>query len=291
MSASTAMADYRVGSAADSRDMTTEPDIERLQVAYDTSGALQVVVRFFGGVPDRSPRMRVDIGSRSSDDGTCEFGAEADVSVAFSPQRGADPEALVSLIGYQGEVPAASRLSDDGKDIYIEVVHPTLARRWYACVEDATLFGVQESDEVPGFKLFGPGAFGECADGIDNDADGQVDESDAGCESASDEDERLTTVPEITYSDAVSNLRTALTRRFGGAFKQRVGWRRSCTRASRTRFTCRVGWGSGKARYAGTAAIWFSRAGENVQWNYAWRITMNDARCKGSGCTKTYVVQ
>jgi hypothetical protein len=125
----------------------------------------------------------------------------------------------------------------------------------------------------------------KCGDGIDNDADGAIDDADRGCASTTDDNEKLTRTPSLSRSDALHYLRTALGAGFGSAWRRAGARRVSCRRGSRTRYACRLSWTHARRRYSGRASIALSRKGEFASWAYALRVRR---RVRGGGVLVVY---
>lgn len=136
----------------------------------------------------------------------------------------------------------------------------------------------------------------ECEDLEDNDGDGDIDGEDFGC---TDDDEALETPPSLTRFNAHRYLRTALRAEFGRQWTTAEQTALHCTRRlSRLRFSCNPAWVSRSRRfvYDGLAQIWLRAEGEEVTWNYSWRIYRIDLRClrvrgaQSPRCVRTYRV-
>jgi hypothetical protein len=100
-------------------------------------------------------------------------------------------------------------------------------------------------------------------------------------------------IPQITKSDARYYAKIALNRRLQ---PWRAGTDKVLTcrhRVSRIRIKCRVDWLDDPVTLGGRIYIWFSREGDHIIWNYAWRIKHTNQACLDAGqanCTGYYVV-
>lgn len=122
----------------------------------------------------------------------------------------------------------------------------------------------------------------ECSDGQDNDGDGTVDTvEDYGCRNDSDSSERLTEgdLPALTIAEAKKYVRIAFKRRFRRNYVHGYAKRFSCSRRSLIRARCRTSWVIGDISFRGHVTIWYSRHGEDVAWNYAYKITRTNEYC------------
>lgn len=94
-------------------------------------------------------------------------------------------------------------------------------------------------------------------------------------------------------------MRVALGRHFGGNWDYRVNAELRCgERVSRNRVKCRrVAWAVGDLVFWGRGAIWYRRVGEEIEWNYSFKIRALDQYCvfvyerPRSKCLKKYVVR
>jgi hypothetical protein len=139
-----------------------------------------------------------------------------------------------------------------------------------------------------------------CYDGVDNDGDGAKNFDDIDNPNRPDHlnecDQVVAPLPTLTRADATGFVRTALARRFKGAYRhghaKRVAGER---RVARTKVTFRsASWVTGELAYGGWVTIWYTRQDGQPRWNYAYRITRTDEHCKSTGgrrCTKTYRVR
>jgi hypothetical protein len=104
-------------------------------------------------------------------------------------------------------------------------------------------------------------------------------------------------LPQITAQAAHRYSVAALQRRFGGMFYL-GGSRIICNkRISPTRIRCSVSWYQGDFLFGGRIAIWYSRSGAQIVWNYAYDITRVDDYCHSvqhrplARCSKHYHVR
>jgi hypothetical protein len=107
---------------------------------------------------------------------------------------------------------------------------------------------------------------------------------------------RLNRLPKVTEQAARHYSIVALRRRFKADFSL-GGFNSTCRRRiSRTRVRCSVSWFQGDAVFNGHTEIWYSRHGQEVEWNYLYTITDVDTYCSQvqhrplSRCSRHYHV-
>jgi hypothetical protein len=74
-------------------------------------------------------------------------------------------------------------------------------------------------------------------------------------------------LPKMTPKDAKRYARLALERRFRQRFKQGTNRKNDCSRKSPTRFSCKVSWRRGDARFKGTVKPSYVRKSGTVSAN------------------------
>lgn len=204
-----AQADLRYGVVADPRDTPDalsglrQPDIESIHVQYDSVGSLVVSARFFEPLrSDASPDYDIKIKVGSSANSTaCEAGNPGDVEISSSlhPAGGFN---RLTMIGLDGSLAPSRSLSADGMELTLTTTATQLAGRSYMCalggvfewdrdghcVDGCAFIGYWYTrDQVSEFFFagFAP-PIPACADGLDNDGDGQIDLDDSYCLRSSD---------------------------------------------------------------------------------------------------------
>lgn len=105
-------------------------------------------------------------------------------------------------------------------------------------------------------------------------------------------------LPTLTSKQARFYSKVALQRNFEGMFYAGGFKVRDCTRRSRVRVRCQVGWFQGDYSFFGNTVIWLTAARDGtIHWNYAYGVSRLDTYCfqvlkkSEASCTKTYRVR
>ena len=118
-------------------------------------------------------------------------------------------------------------------------------------------------------------------------------------------------LPKLKEREAVKFSMRALKREFGSEytnrrFKGQLKPVFNCDRKRRAKMTCSAEWFRSKFEfqgavlpkftYFGRITIWFTRKGQKVFWNFAFKIRRVDEPCAIStnqvkGCTRTFIVK
>lgn len=299
----TARAEVRGAVLADPQDQPASidgvphgADVESMRVQYDPSGTVTAVARFFGPTAGdyrflftlTTGNAQNPCAGTTGPPGTTAYGG------TYTRSSSSDtPMGYLGLSDLTGDIPATVTISADKREVMVEATHPALANRDYTCANGETISDTSayysracncirravDYDDVPFFALVGgqaiskvvappppaPPAKTQCADGLDNDSDGQIDAADDwGCVNQADNDERLTTTPLLPAADAKAAARAALRGRYKTVYTSGRSKRTACRRRSAQVFRCEVSWVRNGRRYAGTATITRARRGEDV---------------------------
>lgn len=207
-----AQAEVRVGSGTDPRDVPEavsggrQPDIEGVRVSYDSAGVLSVTVRLFEPWTQTSkayPNFDIAIGSSSTSYSySCSTSGQGDVFMLGYLDPASASKGAVSLMGYDGSIPAERSFSADGRETTFTVQAPQLAGRNYICATSSSVFrsdpyghcspSINNCERISYrytgdtaseffFAGFAPSR-PACDDGIDNEGDGKVDIDDPDCD-------------------------------------------------------------------------------------------------------------
>lgn len=324
LAAADAQAAVRNGATSDAQDQMEnlsgprKPDLAEVHVSYDEAGSVTFAVRFHQPVDVSAQGHRLEVLAASegvtytANSGYCQgsdVATRADISASSSGGQ-------TYVSGTEGYASSSVQVSADGSWMTLTTGHPAIAGRDLRCF-DAQVYRPDPyghcgnasctyisyrytSDELEPFAWFN--GFGppltapspQCQNGLDDDGDGRADGKDAGCDV--NQTEILEKLPRLSVSDAKGYLLTALGRRFRREFRGRQWWTARCRRrTSRVVVRCRVSWASGNVFYWGRTRIWYSRDGDDVAWNYGWRIKRRDEYCQFAtrrrDCTRTYVAR
>ena len=105
-------------------------------------------------------------------------------------------------------------------------------------------------------------------------------------------------LPTLTAKEARFYSKVALRRNFSGMFYAGSFRASNCSRRSRVRVRCQVGWFQGDYSFSGSAVIWLTPGRDGTtDWNYAYTVLRLDTYCfqvlkkSEPSCTKTYRVR
>lgn len=290
VTASAASAEIRSGSASDPMDMpasidgvSESSDLEAAWLEYDTAGSITAVYRFYRPLPDETS---LGVGGQIRSGERCDLtfapGSRAYINIALRQRVGgpSGPQVpmsgSVTLEGVDGEIAGAVTISADRRDVMIEASHPMLANRDYRCAY------ANSSSFVPRYWSLACGCFiyTELRDSVEErivlagsdriprvipaapapvqPPSGPKVVPAPAPEGTTPRPRKIETLPQRV---AVREVRSALTAKFGAAF--RSGTRKSvrCARRSPLAFDCHVRWNRPGKRYTGTVKVTRYRKG------------------------------
>ncbi len=218
-------ADVREGFVGDPRDQPgsvsgpARPDVEQVRVRYDQGGSVWVTFRFFESLYDTSSssrRLQASVGSTTPNGkydppgGGCVTYNSGDVTVFADVYPEASYQAA-TVSGFDGSITGSRSVSPDGRELALVFSHAALAGRDYRCVDSLSTFipdfdghcspSINNCERISYrytedlvdrffFAGFTPPPRPACSNGIDDDADGEIDSPlDPGCVSDADNDE------------------------------------------------------------------------------------------------------
>ncbi len=157
MLAPAAAAETRTGAAADPQDQPAalsglpKPDIQEINVAYDTAGTLSVAATFFAPLnasASGGKQLEIKVGSAFTTTeiagtlfASCDSFHPGDVTATTDLTTSPFPSTgLMTVAGFDGALTATRLLSADGRQVTITATHPALADRDYRCAGESSVY-------------------------------------------------------------------------------------------------------------------------------------------------------
>jgi hypothetical protein len=217
----------------------SQPDVSGVRVLYDTTGAISIIVDFYGPVDGYDSSQNYAYYGNFTVGSWKRYGATLSCSTEAQGSLGSGQHHIYSasstffdratVTGYDGYLNFARALSADKRQITLTASSPTIANRNYQCVtyttngrRRSTVENINSRydencdcwyvgappDTVGQFQFAGqdPPPPPACSDGIDNDGDGNVDfPRDTDCTTSDGNSEGVRPPPRPQCSDGIDN--------------------------------------------------------------------------------------